>query len=51
MRFDDQQEESKEVTAEVEKAKASTTWGRKKAQLDERPEKTREIEEAKKKGK
>ena len=45
----DQAPESKEKTAEVEKLKSSWIEGNKRAQIDERPEKTREIEEAKKK--
>jgi hypothetical protein len=44
MTTQDQKTESTKVTAVVEEAK-------KKAQLEERKEKTREVEEAKKKGK
>lgn len=51
MKFKDQKAESLETTADVEKAKTASEFGRRKAQLDERPEKTKEVEEAKKKGK
>lgn len=51
MRAQDQKSESTEVTSAVEEAKKSPAWGRRIAQITERPEKTKEVEEAKKKGK
>ena len=49
VRGDDQQFESEERTIEVEQLKGSfIEQGDQRAQIDERPDKTKEVEEAKK---